>query len=98
MENYQLANKAVRKKMKEAKEKWIDDPCVAIEQEMANRVDKVAGGTSPKERQFKTMQQLQDYQPYQPPQQSNASSHSEQTEVKGRGNSCGGTSWLPSRP
>ncbi|GFS11489.1 RNA-directed DNA polymerase (Reverse transcriptase) domain containing protein [Elysia marginata] len=32
MENYQLANKAVRKKMKEAKEKWIDDQCVAIEQ------------------------------------------------------------------
>ncbi|GFR71232.1 endonuclease-reverse transcriptase [Elysia marginata] len=33
MENYQLANKAVRKKMKEAKEKWIDDQCVAIEQD-----------------------------------------------------------------
>ncbi|GFR93520.1 retrovirus-related Pol polyprotein LINE-1 [Elysia marginata] len=36
MENYQLANKAVRKKMKKAKEKWIDDQCVAIEQGMSS--------------------------------------------------------------
>ncbi|GFR92330.1 craniofacial development protein 2-like [Elysia marginata] len=36
MENYQLANKAVRKKMKEAKEKCIDDQCVAIEQVMSS--------------------------------------------------------------
>ncbi|GFR64464.1 craniofacial development protein 2-like [Elysia marginata] len=36
MENYQLANKAVRKKMKEAKEKWIDDQYVAIEQGMSS--------------------------------------------------------------
>ncbi|GFR86316.1 endonuclease-reverse transcriptase [Elysia marginata] len=36
MENYQLANKAVRKKMKKAKEKWIEDQCVSIEQGMSS--------------------------------------------------------------
>ncbi|GFR67355.1 post-GPI attachment to proteins factor 3-like [Elysia marginata] len=45
MENYQLANKAVRKKMKEAKEKWIDDQCVAIEQGMSSGKSKQAFST-----------------------------------------------------
>ncbi|GFR93167.1 endonuclease-reverse transcriptase [Elysia marginata] len=45
MENYQLANKAVRKKMKEAKEKWIDDQCVAIEQIMLSGRSKQAFST-----------------------------------------------------
>ncbi|GFR77564.1 endonuclease-reverse transcriptase [Elysia marginata] len=45
MENYQLANKAVRKKMKEAKEKWIDDQCVAIEQGMSSGESRQAFST-----------------------------------------------------
>ncbi|GFR99771.1 hypothetical protein ElyMa_002800200 [Elysia marginata] len=45
MENNQLANKAVRKKMKEAKEKWIDDQCVAIEQGMSSGKSKQAFST-----------------------------------------------------
>ncbi|GFR84346.1 RNA-directed DNA polymerase from mobile element jockey-like [Elysia marginata] len=45
MENYQLANKAVRKKMKEAKEKWIDDQCVAIEQGISSGKSKQAFST-----------------------------------------------------
>ncbi|GFR70433.1 endonuclease-reverse transcriptase [Elysia marginata] len=43
--NYQLANKAVRKKMKEAKEKWIDDQCVPIEKGMSSGKSKQAFST-----------------------------------------------------
>ncbi|GFR70978.1 endonuclease-reverse transcriptase [Elysia marginata] len=45
MENYQLVNKAVRKKMKEAKEEWIDDQCVATEQGLSSGRSKQAFST-----------------------------------------------------
>ncbi|KAH3780671.1 hypothetical protein DPMN_158490 [Dreissena polymorpha] len=37
--NYQKANREVRKKMKEAKEEWIEEQCVNIDTEIKTRTE-----------------------------------------------------------